>query len=217
MVTKDRPRAGSEVRNTREAQIHAEILLDEPRVENPPNVPTTYPVSFTADYHEVGIDLWLLAHMIAQFFRLGEFGGQIVAHGDSIHHVTEDALIALGKALLKALGDRKGIRRVANLQMPMEGTLVTVAVDISGRGDATIDFRDMDNKALAGMAQHMLMVLAKHGGFDLYCKVETIGEFAIRSDHHKLETLGKALGVVLHDATRITREDIPSIKGNLAA
>lgn len=200
-------RIGKAVRKTTEVDVEVELHLDKPG----------YKISLSADKQEEGLDLGILEHMLAQILRLGEIGGKIVGHGDHVHHIAEDAAIAIGQALKQALGERMGIQRAASHIMPMEGTLVTVAIDISGRGYAIIDFRDMDNPTMAGMAQHILTAIAQHAGVDIYVKAETIGPFAIRSDHHKLETVGKAFGIVLHFATRITRTGIPSTKGTLGA
>lgn len=114
----------------------------------------------------------------------------------------------------KALGDRKGIERFQSLSVPFEGSLASVSIDLSGRGYAVLDFQDMDNKTLAGMAQHLFEGMALNAGFNVYGKVETVG--TLRNDHHKLEAFCKAFGRSLHRATRISGPDtIPSTKGTL--
>lgn len=98
--------------------------------------------------------------------------------------------------------------------MPFEGSLASVAIDLSGRGYAVLDFQDMDNKTLAGMTQHLFEGIALNAGFNIWGKVETVG--TLRNDHHKLEAFCKAFGRALHRATRITTPGvIPSTKGKL--
>ncbi|GAI31006.1 unnamed protein product, partial [marine sediment metagenome] len=153
-------------------------------------------------------------HLFAQVYHHGRMGGCVRGHGDLPHHIAEDIGICWGQALKEALGDRKGIERFQSLSIPFEGSLASVAIDLSGRGYAVLDFRDMDNKTLAGMAQHLFEGIALNAGFNIYGKVESVG--TLRNDHHKLEALCKAFGRCLHRATRITGPDaIPSTKGVL--
>jgi imidazoleglycerol-phosphate dehydratase len=77
-----------------------------------------------------------LSHMLEQIARHGSFDLSIDAIGDTDidgHHTTEDIGIVLGKAVLDALGDRKGIRRYGSATLPMDEALVTAALDLSGR------------------------------------------------------------------------------------
>lgn len=199
-------RIGQEIRKTGEVDIETEIRLDEAG---------QYQISITADREEIdfGFDaLVLFEHLFAQICHHGRMGGKVKGHGDIPHHIIEDVGICWGQALRKALGDRKGIERFESLSVPFEGSLASVSIDLSGRGYATFDFEDMDNKTLAGMAQHLFEGIALNAGFNIYGKVETVG--TLRSDHHKLEAFCKAFGRALHRATRITGQDIiPSTKG----
>src|ERR1051326_2807209 len=73
-----------------------------------------------------------LSHMLEQIGRHGAFDLSVKASGDveiDGHHTTEDIGIVLGKAVLEALGDRKGIRRYGSATLPMDEALVTVAID----------------------------------------------------------------------------------------
>ena len=77
-----------------------------------------------------------LDHMLELFARHGLFDLEVKVEGDlhvDQHHTTEDTGIAVGQAFLKALGDKKGIARYADLHLPMDETLSRVALDISGR------------------------------------------------------------------------------------
>ena len=200
-------RIGTATRETGEVNIDIEIRLDEP--EN-------YQISITADREEPDFGFAALAlfeHLFAQIYHHGRMSGEIKGKGDIPHHIVEDIGICWGQALKDGLKDRKGIERFESLSVPFEGSLATVSIDLSGRGYAVLDFQDMDNKTLAGMAQHLFEGIAFNGGFNIYGKVETVG--TLRNDHHKLEAFCKAFGRTLHRATRITGSDIPSTKGKL--
>jgi imidazoleglycerol-phosphate dehydratase len=204
----NKKRVGKAIRKTKEVTIEIEIHLDEP---------SEYQISITADKEEPDLGfsaLNLFEHLFAQIYHHGRMGGKVKGHGDIPHHIIEDIGICWGEALKEALGDRKGIERFGNLSVPFEGSLASVAIDLSGRGYAVLDFQDMDNKTLAGMAQHLFESIALNAGFNIYGKVETVG--TLRNDHHKLEAFCKAFGRVLHRATRITEPQIiPSTKGVL--
>jgi len=201
-------RIGKKDRKTGEVDIYTEILLD---------TPGDYQISITADKEEIDFGfgaLNLFEHLFAQIYHHGRLGGKVKGHGDIPHHILEDVGICWGQAIKEALGDRKGIERFQSLTVPFEGSLATVAVDLSGRGYATLDFQDMDNKTLAGMAQHLFEGIALNARLNIYGKVETMG--TLRNDHHKLEAFCKAFGRSLHRATRISGPDaIPSTKGTL--
>ncbi|MFH1714208.1 MAG: imidazoleglycerol-phosphate dehydratase [Candidatus Nealsonbacteria bacterium] len=201
-------RIGEKSRKTAEVEIKTLVNLDVAGI-------TT--ISITADSGEpdLGLDsLYLFQHLFNQIYHHGRMSGEIQAHGDGVHHVIEDIGICWGEMLKDALGEKKGIERFQSLSVPFEGSLATVAIDLSGRGYATLDFQDMDNKALAGMAQHLFEGIALNGGFNIYGKVESIS--SLRNDHHKLEAFCKAFGRALHRATRITGGDtVPSTKGKI--
>jgi len=201
-------RIGKETRETGEVKIEIEIRLDDLG---------KYQISITSDKEEPDFGfsaLSLFEHLLAQIYHHGRIGGRVEAHGDLPHHIVEDIGICWGQALRKALGDRKGIERFENLSVPFEGSLASASIDLSGRGYAVLNFQDMDNKTLAGMAQHLFEGIALNAGFNIYGKVETVG--TLRNDHHKLEAFCKAFGRALHRATRITAPDIiPSTKGKL--
>jgi len=201
-------RIGTTTRKTTEVDIEIEVRLDEPG---------EYQVSITADKEEPDFGfsaLSLFEHLFAQIYHHGRMKGRVKGHGDIPHHIVEDIGICWGQALKEALGDRRGIERFQSLSVPFEGSLASVSIDLSGRGYAVLNFQDMDNKTLAGMAQHLFEGIALNAGFNIYGKVETVG--TLRNDHHKLEAFCKAFGRALHRATRITGPDvIPSTKGVL--
>lgn len=201
-------RIGKKERKTGEVDIEIEICLDKAG---------EYDISLATNEEEPDLgagSLSLFKHLFAQIYHHGRMSGKTRGHGDIPHHLIEDIGICWGQALKDALGDRKGIERFESLSVPFEGSLATVAIDLSGRGYATLDFQDMDNKTLAGMAQHLFEGIAVNAGFNIYGKVETMG--TLRNDHHKLEAFCNAFGRALHGATRISGLDIiPSTKGVL--
>ncbi|PIU74811.1 MAG: imidazoleglycerol-phosphate dehydratase [Candidatus Portnoybacteria bacterium CG06_land_8_20_14_3_00_39_12] len=201
-------RIGKKERKTAEVDIEIEIRLDGSG---------EYDISLATDGEEPDLgtgSLNLFKHLFAQIYHHGRMAGTIKGHGDIPHHLIEDVGICWGQALREALGERKGIERFQSLSVPFEGSLATVAIDLSGRGYSTLDFQDMDNKTLAGMAQHLFEGIASNAGLNIYGKVETVG--TLRNDHHKLEAFCKAFGRSLHRATRISGPDaIPSTKGTL--
>ncbi|MEK6794544.1 MAG: imidazoleglycerol-phosphate dehydratase HisB [Spirochaetota bacterium] len=156
-------------------------------------------------------------HMLELFAKHGRFDLAIKAKGDvnvDFHHTVEDVGIVLGEAVAEALGDKKGIERYANVSLPMDETLVDVALDISGRPYAVY-------KA-DGLARD------KVGEFDTELAADFFRAFAVSAKmtmhvslsygtnaHHIIEAMFKASAVALRRASRITNESIPSTKGIL--
>ncbi len=160
-----------------------------------------------------GIDFF--NHMLNSFSRHGFFDLEVEARGDikvDDHHTVEDVGILLGDTFLEALGDKKGIKRMANAIIPMDDALATVAVDISGRSYSILNFSF--KKAKVGdlsteNVEHFFESFANHARININARVE--GE----NDHHKIEALFKAFAMALKDATRIEHDVIPSTKGVL--
>ena len=120
------------------------------------------------------------------------------------HHAAEDAALALGEALDRALGDRRGIARYGDAVVPMDDALARAAVDLGGRRASVIDLQ-LD----PGLAKHMLQSLADSGRMCIH--VEATGEDA----HHVAEAAFKAVGRALRAAVRPEGSLIPSTKGIL--
>ena len=94
--------------------------------------------------YRVRTGIRFLDHMLELVARHGAFDLQIDATGDldvDQHHTVEDLGIALGEAVSKALGNRKGINRAGYFVMPMDETLAVAAVDLSGRPHAVVDLQ----------------------------------------------------------------------------
>ncbi len=132
------------------------------------------------------------------------------------HHTAEDVALALGRALDQALGERRGIRRMAHAIVPMDDALALVAVDLSGRPYAVCDLPlhgEMLGALPAEMVEHVLASLATAGRLNLHARI-----LAGSNDHHKVEALFKALARALDEATSIDPRlvgVIPSTKGTL--
>ncbi len=120
------------------------------------------------------------------------------------HHTAEDAALALGEALDKALGSRTNIARYGNAVVPMDDALARAAVDLGGRPYAEVALEHDP-----GMASHMLASLAQTARAAI--NVEATGS----DPHHVAEAAFKAVGRALHDAVRAEHSGIPSTKGIL--
>ncbi len=120
------------------------------------------------------------------------------------HHTAEDAALALGQALDRALGDRRGIARYGDAVVPMDDALARAAVDLGGRPYAELGI-DPD----PGLAEHVLQSLAQSARMSLH--VDAKG----RDAHHTAEAAFKAVGRALRVAVRQESTGIPSTKGTL--
>jgi imidazoleglycerol-phosphate dehydratase len=156
-------------------------------------------------------------HMLESFATHGLFDLTVTCAGDleiDDHHTVEDVGITLGQAFDDALGDRRGIRRFADRTVPMDESLATVVVDVSGRPYFEFDgdfSQDAVGEVTSQLAAHFLRSLATNAGLTLHASVEGANA------HHEIEALFKALAKSLDDATRIEdrRSDAPSTKGEL--
>jgi len=120
------------------------------------------------------------------------------------HHTIEDTALAVGEALDRALGDRRGIARYGDAVVPMDDALARAAVDLGGRPFAELEL-DPD----PGMAGHFFSSLAQAGRLAVH--VEASG----RDAHHVAEAAYKAVGRALRTALRLESAGIPSTKGLL--
>jgi len=162
---------------------------------------------------EINTGIRMFDHLLAQLAQHGRFDIEISAAGDDPHHLIEDVAICLGKALGEALGDKRGIVRMADAAVPMDDALAGVAVDISGRGYSVSDLPFTDND-MAGfptdLIRHFLESFSTEARLNLHANV-----IYGTNDHHKAEALFKALGRALDIATRIDKRitgELPSTK-----
>jgi imidazoleglycerol phosphate dehydratase HisB len=120
------------------------------------------------------------------------------------HHTVEDTALALGEALDRALGARRGIARYGNAVVPMDDALASAAVDLGGRPWAELELeRD------PGLAGHLLVSLAQAGRLAVHVRARG------RDDHHVAEAAFKAVGRALRAAVAVEGNGIPSTKGRL--
>lgn len=159
-------------------------------------------------------------HMLDQLSRHSLIDLDIRAQGDlhiDDHHTVEDTGIAVGQALNKALGDRKGITRYASLDLAMDETLTRAAVDISGRPFLVWDVAFSSPKIGTfdtELVREFFQALAQHGGITLH-----VANLYGANNHHIAETCFKAVARVLRSACEVDprqQDRIPSTKGSLA-
>jgi len=149
----------------------------------------------------------LYDHLLEQLAFHGNLDLLVDAAGDletGAHHTAEDTAIAVGEALDRALGDRRGIARYGSAVVPMDDALANAAVDLGGRRGAEIELEHDP-----GMARHMLESLAMSARMTLH--VSATG----RDAHHVAEAACKAVGRALREATRRDGGELPSTKGLL--
>lgn len=165
---------------------------------------------------EINTGIQMLDHLLSQVARHGRFDLKISASGDNQHHLAEDVALCLGKALTQALGEKRGIVRMADAAVPMDDALAMVVVDISGRGYAVLEMPFSGNDMLGfstDLIRHFLESLATEAKLNLHARII----YGV-NDHHKAESLFKALGRALDMATRIDeriKDELPSTKGLL--
>ncbi|MGN1346151.1 MAG: imidazoleglycerol-phosphate dehydratase HisB [Eubacteriales bacterium] len=160
-----------------------------------------------------------LNHMLTLFAKHGRFDLNVRCHGDTdvdYHHTTEDIGIALGEAFQKALGDKRGITRYADLLLPMDEALILAAVDVSGRAHLTYDVTlptekvgDFDTE----LAKEFWLGFIRAADVTLHVRMLS-GE----NSHHIIEGTFKAVSRVLSRAAAIDpryADEIPSTKGVL--
>ena len=194
-------RTASIERETRETRIRLSLNLDGTGESNV----------------ETGIGM--LDHLLEQIARHGLFDLSVEAQGDiqrDAHHTVEDVGICLGQALNRALGERKGIVRMAHAIVPLDEALAMVAVDVGGRGYAVIDLPfhgERIGELPVEMIPHLLQSFAVEARISLHLRL-----MAGENDHHRAECSFKALARALAEATRLDPRIegvVPSSKGML--
>ena len=188
------------VRETKESDVRIELTLDGTgRIDVDTGVP-------------------FYDHMLSQLGKHGGFDLLVRTKGDlevDAHHTVEDTAIALGQALRDALGDKAGIRRFGDALVPLDETLVQVAVDLSGR--PYLVHEEPDLVELIGsydttLTRHIWESFVASAQICLHVRV-----LAGRNAHHVVEAQFKGVARALRDAVtldgRVT--GIPSTKGQL--
>lgn len=198
-------RAARIVRKTRETAIDLALTLDRDATDGAPNSVRT-PVEF-------------MNHMLELFAAHGGFGLRVRATGDvkvDDHHLVEDLGIVLGQALGKALGDRKGIRRYGDALVPMDESLVQVAIDLSGRSYLGWDLRPAAPRIKAfdtALVKEFFLGFAREAKATMHVRLLT----AKGNAHHEIEAAFKSFGRALGAAVerRGLFKGVPSTKGRL--
>ncbi len=194
-------RIGDVTRNTKETAIAARVDLDG-----------------TGSY-SVSTGIGFLDHMVEQLSRHSLIDIELTCKGDlhvDQHHTTEDVGIAIGEAVARALGDKRGIARYGEAHSPMDETLTRCALDISGR--PFLVWKVPLTVARLGewdteLIEHWFHSFAGAAGLTLH--VETLYG---SNNHHIVESCFKALARALRQAVEIDPRKggaIPSTKGIL--
>ncbi|GAB2221854.1 hypothetical protein Droror1_Dr00013045 [Drosera rotundifolia] len=161
-----------------------------------------------------------LDHMLDQIASHGLFDVHVRATGDihiDDHHTNEDVALALGTALLQALGDRKGINRFGDFTAPLDEALVHVSLDLSGRPHLSCDLSIPTERVGTydtQLVEHFFQSLVNTSGMTVH-----IRQLAGKNSHHIIEATFKAFARALrqaaeHDPRRINT--VPSSKGVLS-
>jgi imidazoleglycerol-phosphate dehydratase/histidinol-phosphatase len=190
-----RPRRAHVKRETRETRIEILVDLDD-------------------NGSQITTGIGFFDHMLDQLATHGGFRLELVCNGDlevDEHHTVEDCALALGEALAKALGDKRGIGRYG-FTLPMDESLANVAIDLSGR--PAFDFRaDFPRDTVGGLSTEMV----RHFFQSLSQSLQAAIHLKVHGDntHHMVEGLFKAAGRALHPALKRSGGNLPSTKGVL--
>ncbi len=157
-------------------------------------------------------------HMLNAFGRHGLFNLTVHATGDvevDAHHTVEDTGIVLGEAFCRALGNKAGITRFADVAIPMDETLVMAAVDISGRGQAYCDLPVPTERVGSfdtELAVEFFYAFARDAKVTLHVR-----KLAGANSHHIIEAAFKAVGRSMRYACELDPRvtGVPSTKGTL--
>ncbi len=169
--------------------------------------------------YDVSTGIGFLDHMLEQLSRHSLIDIELRADGDlhvDYHHTCEDSGIAIGQAVARALGDRRGIRRYGDAVIPMDETRTAVAIDLSGRpylvwnvAFSRPKLGEMDTELFA----EWFKAFAQHAGATLH-----VDNQAGVNNHHIVESCFKGLARALRAAVEIDPRraaDVPSTKGVL--
>jgi imidazoleglycerol-phosphate dehydratase len=188
-------------RNTAETKIAVTVDLDG-----------------TGNYR-IATGIGFLDHMLEQLSRHSLIDLDVAVDGDlhiDQHHTTEDSALAIGEAVSKALGDRRGIMRYGTAYAPMDEALTRAAVDISGRPFLVWKIAFTQEKLGewdTELVEHWFHSFAQTAGVTLH--VENLYG---RNNHHLVESAFKALARALRQAVEIDprkADAVPSTKGTL--
>jgi imidazoleglycerol-phosphate dehydratase len=167
---------------------------------------------------EIHTDVPFLNHMLDLFTKHGQFDMKVDAEGDvhiDDHHTVEDIGICLGQCLREALGDKSGIKRYANVFVPMDEALAQVVVDISNRPH--LEYRvSYPSFQVGSFSTEMVHEFLWKFALEARLTLHVIVHYG-QNTHHMIEAVFKALGRALDEATSIDPrvKGVPSTKGVL--
>jgi len=202
MATPENARAAAVARKTNETDISVALSVDGTGTGS------------------ISTGIGFFDHMLEQLARHSLIDMDIEAKGDlhiDDHHTVEDTGIAIGQALAKALGDRRGIYRYASLDLAMDETLTRAAIDISGRPFLVWDVTFTSPKIGTfdtELVREFFQALSQHAGITLH-----VTNLYGANSHHIAETCFKAVARVMRTACEVDprqKDRIPSTKGSLA-
>ena len=160
-----------------------------------------------------------LDHMLLLFARHGLFDLYIKAKGDieiDYHHTVEDIGIVLGQTITQAVGEKKSIKRYGSAVIPMDETLASVSLDLSGRPylvyNVTMPRKGKLKEFDPDLIEDFFQALVNNSGITLHVNLQ-YG----RNIHHIFEAIFKAFGRALDNATTVDSRvsGVPSTKGKL--
>jgi len=187
-------------RDTKETQIQVSLNLDG------------------SGKHTIDTGIPFFDHMLAQIARHGYMDLEVKAVGDlhiDFHHTVEDVGIVMGQAFCEALGDKKGIRRFADVQVPLNEALAQCVVDISGRSFFVFNL-DLPKTKIGDfdveLAAEFFQAFSANGNITLH-----LNSPYWENLHHIVEALFKSFGKALDFASTPDprTNEIPSTKGKL--
>lgn len=158
-------------------------------------------------------------HMMCLFASHGKFNVNLKCRGDTwvdAHHSCEDIGIALGEAFAEALGEKRGIKRYADIILPMDEALIMCAVDISGRAHLSYDVQTPTEKIGTfdcELSREFFEAFVRSSGITLHIK-----KLDGMNSHHIIEGVFKAFARVMRNACSVDERyvnEIPSTKGVL--
>jgi imidazoleglycerol-phosphate dehydratase len=162
---------------------------------------------------ETGIEF--LNHILKNIAKHSLFNLEVNASGDLKHHIAEDVALALGEAIAKALGDKKGIKRFGSAYVVMDDSLARAVLDLGGRAYSHLKIQ-FNAKKIEDLSvedvPHFFESLAQASKSNIHLEV-----LYGKNDHHKVEALAKALALALKEAcSKEPRlSSVPSTKGVL--
>ena len=171
--------------------------------------------------YDVATGIGFFDHMLEQLSRHSLIDIKVRAKGDlhiDDHHTAEDTGIALGQAISKALGERRGINRYASIDLAMDGTLTKAAVDVSGRPFLVwnVSFTSPNIGTFdTELVREFFQALAQNAGITLH-----VMNHYFDNNHNLAETCFKALARALRTAIEADprqKDAVPSTKGTLIA